>query len=323
MSERIDSTRPAVVLGGAGFIGHHLVERLLAMGQPVVVVDDLSRGRREHLPQSGRLRVVHGDVAEPGVVGAVLDSTRPAVVYHLAAMHFIPECVANPSATVRVNVLGTQVVLEALATHPTTRLVFASTADVYAPAAAAHAEDAPLEPGNVYGASKLMGEQLLDLARRGRPDAGRLVALRFFNVYGPGETNPHVLPDVLGHLRRGAPLALGNLEPRRDYVHVRDVADALVRAAAYTGRRDVFNVGTGIGTSVRALIETLGHVLGRPLAVRQDPAKVRPVERMHLVADATRARAELGWTPAHTLADGLADLVRAELGDPSGAAGWR
>jgi len=141
----------------------------------------------------------------------------------------------------------------------------------------------------------------------------RLLAARLFNVFGPGETNPHVLPDILTQVREGGPLRLGNLDARRDYVHARDVADALVRLATYGGAESVFNVGTGVGTSVRELVAALGKVLARSLRIEQDPAKVRPVERMHLVADATLARQELGWTPRLTLHDGLRDLVAHEL----------
>jgi UDP-glucose 4-epimerase len=132
-------------------------------------------------------------------------------------------------------------------------------------------------------------------------------------VFGPGETNPHVLPDILTQVREGGALRLGNLDARRDYVHARDVADALVRLGTYDGAETVFNVGTGVGTSVRELVAALGKVLDRSLRIEQDPAKVRPVERMHLVANAARARQELGWTPRLTLQDGLRDLVAHEL----------
>jgi UDP-glucose 4-epimerase len=139
------------------------------------------------------------------------------------------------------------------------------------------------------------------------------VAARLFNVFGPGETNPHVLPDILRQLREGNVLRLGNLDPRRDYVHARDVADALVRCGAHDGPETIFNVGTGVGTSVRELVATLADVLGRSLRIEQDPARVRPVERMHLVADVGRAFRALGWTARTGLREGIDDLVRREL----------
>jgi UDP-glucose 4-epimerase len=310
-----DDERPVVVFGGAGFVGHHLVRRLADAGRRVVVLDDLSRGRRALLApalETGRVRLVEGCVAAPGAARALLEAVRPATVFHLAAMHFIPQCVAAPTDTIRVNVLGTQSVLEALEVVPDARLVFVSTADVYAPGERPHREDDPIGPNNVYGLSKLIGEQLLALAGRTRPRPGRALAARLFNVYGPGETNPHVLPDLLAWVRRGEPPRLGNLEPLRDYVHVHDVVDALLGLAVYDGPADVFNVGTGVATSVATLVRTLGEALGRPLEAHQDPAKVRAVERMRLVADATRAAREFGWRPRVGLLDGLRDLVEAE-----------
>jgi len=304
-----------LVVGGAGFVGHHLVPRLLADDHDVVVIDNLSRGSLERFgPHLGdaRLGLVRGDVTDAVLVREIVAEVRPAVVFHLAAIHFIPYCDAHPSETLLVNVVGTQLVLDALALVPDARLVFASTADVYAPSAAPHREDDPITTGGVYGASKRSCEDLLAIARR-RDPARRLLAARLFNVFGPGETNPHVLPDILAQVREGGALRLGNLDARRDYVHARDVADALVRLGTYDGGETVFNVGTGVGTSVRELVAALGKVLDRSLRIEQDPAKLRPVERMHLVADATRARRELGWTPRLGLHDGLRDLVTHEL----------
>jgi UDP-glucose 4-epimerase len=304
-----------LVIGGAGFVGHHLVPRLLDQDHDVVVIDNLSRGSMERFgPALGdaRLQIMRGDVTDAVLVREIVAEVRPAVVFHLAALHFIPYCVAHPSETMLVNVVGTQLVLDALAMVPDARLVFASTADVYATSDRAHREDDALGTTNVYGASKRFCEELFAIARRQDP-ARRIVAARLFNVYGTGETNPHVLPDILGQLREGNTLRLGNLEPRRDYVHARDVADALIRLAAYDGPQAVFNVGTGIGTSVAELVDVLAELLGRTLRVEQDPARVRPVERMHLVADVARARRELGWSAATHLPEGLHDLLAREL----------
>jgi UDP-glucose 4-epimerase len=307
--------RPMLVIGGAGFVGHHLVPRLLADDRDVVVIDNLSRGSMERFgPHLGdaRLQVVRGDVTDAVLLRQVVAEIRPAVVFHLAALHFIPYCLAHPSETLLVNVVGTQLVLDALAPVPDARLVFASTADVYATSDGPHGEDDAIATTNVYGASKRACEELFAIARRSDP-ARRIVVARLFNVFGPGETNPHVLPDILAQVREGNVLRLGNLEPRRDYIHARDVAEALVRCGAHAGPETVFNVGTGVGTSVRELVAVLGEALGRTLRIEQDPARVRPVERMHLVADVGRAYRTLGWTARIGLREGLRDLVRREL----------
>ena len=307
--------RPMLVVGGAGFVGHHLVPRLLEDDHDVVVIDNLSRGSLERFgPYLGdaRLGLVRGDITDAVLVREIIAEVRPAVVFHLAAIHFIPYCTAHPSETLLVNVVGTQLVLDAMAAVPDARLVFASTGDVYVPSSAPHREGDPIATANVYGASKRSCEELFDIARR-QEGARRIVSARLFNVFGPGETNPHVLPDIVAQVRNGGVVRLGNLEPRRDYVHARDVAEALVRLAAYDGRETVFNVGTGVGTSVRELVETLGAVMGQRLRIEQDPARVRPIERMHLVADVERARRELGWSPRIGLREGLRDVVVREL----------
>jgi UDP-glucose 4-epimerase len=307
-------SRRTLVVGGAGFVGHHLVPRLLEADRDVVVIDNLSRGSMERFgPHLGdpRLHVVRGDLTDAVLLRTIVDDVQPSVVYHLAALHFIPYCTAHPSETLLVNVVGTQLLLDAMAPVPDARLVFASTADVYAPSDAPHREDAALATTTVYGASKRFCEEIVEIERRTRPRS--VLVARLFNVYGPGETNPHVLPDIVAGLRAGGPLKLGNLEPRRDYVHARDVADALVRMGGYAGKETVFNVGTGTGVSVDELVHVLGDVLGQSIRIERDPARVRPVERMHLVADPGRALAELGWRPRTTLRDGLRDLVAREL----------
>src|SRR5439155_2778218 len=147
-------------------------------------------------------------------------------IFHFAAVHYIPFCTANPFEAMRINVLGTQAVIDAAAAGPTGRIVFASTSDVYSVKDAPLSEDDPIGPYTVYGTTKMMSERLLWLATTMNPRLSVSVA-RLFNVYGPRETNPHVLPEVLDQLKSGGcTLRLGNLWPLRDFVFVEDVADA-------------------------------------------------------------------------------------------------
>src|SRR5262249_2651386 len=145
----------------------------------------------------------------------------------------------------------------------------------------------------------LMGEQLVALESRQRPGA-RFVVGRLFNLYGPRETNPHILPEVLRQLRQApdAPLRLGSLWPRRDLVPVRDGARAVVETLAQApAGLTTFNVGTGVTWSMQEVLDLLGELRGAQLRVQTDPAKVRPVERAHLRADVRRLREFLGWVP--------------------------
>ena len=314
----IDSWRWAVT-GAAGFLGSHVVELLLARGSAVLAVDDLSTGRADFLDPhraDPAFTLARQDIRDADALRTLFERHRPAAVVHLAALHYIPACNADPVRTISLNVLGTQCVLTAARAAGVERLFFASTGDVYAPDDRPHHETASaVTPFGIYGLSKLMGEQLLALESRQRPEA-RFVVGRLFNLYGPRETNPHILPEILSQLRTQphAPLRLGSLWPKRDLVPVADAARAVVELLdrCPPGLTTV-NIGTGVAVSMQQVLDLIGELRGRPLAIETDPAKVRPVERGHLQADVTRLRELLGWTPHADLRRGLTDLLAAEL----------
>lgn len=312
------SKGPWVVTGVAGFLGSHVAEWLLEQGVPVVGVDNFSGGKREFLAACAaqpHFTLVEQDVCDAEALQRLLLQHRPAAVVHLAALHYIPACQADPVRTIRLNVLGTQCVLAATRAAAVERFFFASTGDVYAPSDQPHQEDgSPLGPFTLYGLSKLMGEQLLALEVRERPQAVFVIG-RLFNLYGPRETNPHILPEIVGQLRRAPeePLRLGNLWPKRDLVPVADAARAVVELveSCPPGLTTV-NIGSGVAVSMHEVLDILGRLRGQPVTIEMDPAKVRPVERPHLQADVSRLRHLLGWTPSSDLVRGLAELLRHE-----------
>jgi UDP-glucose 4-epimerase len=227
--------------------------------------------------------------------------------------------VANPAEAVAVNVSGTQHLLDALLEAEPRRLVFASTADVYRPSETPHAETHPTGPVNVYGSTKLVGEQLVDFHGSRQPELESVVA-RMFNVYGPGETNPHVMPAIFDQLSSTRVLSLGNLTPRRDYIFVADMADALTRLLIEAPAGTTVNVGTGKSMSVQELLGSLEVLLGGDLEVRVDPARVRPSDRPRLQASTERLRSILpGFEPV-ALEEGLrATLAALGLLEPVSA----
>jgi UDP-glucose 4-epimerase len=254
------------------------------------------------------------DIRDAAALRALFERHRPAAVVHLAALHYIPACIADPPRTVSLNVHGTQCVLSGARAAGAERIFFASTGDVYAPSDAPHRETDPTAPFNIYGLSKLIGEQLIALGARTRPDA-RFVVGRLFNLYGPRETNPHILPEILGQLRGDpdAALRLGSLWPKRDLVPVADAARAVVATLeAAPPSVTTVNIATGVAVSMQHVLDLVGELRGRPLRVETDPAKVRPVERGHLQADVSRLRDLIGWTPHTDLRRGLAELLVAE-----------
>ena len=295
-----------LVTGAAGFIGSALCGPLGAAGHAVVGFDDLSRGRQEYVPAG--VHLVEGDIRDGRALDAAVAAARPDCVIHLAAMHFIPECIARPADTIAVNVDGTARVLEACRRHGVGRVVFASSAAVYAPHdGPCHEDRTPLAPLEVYGESKLAAERLVAAFQAETGTACTI--LRLFNAIGRRETNPHVIPHVFESLQKSATIPLGNVAPRRDYIDTRDIAAAILAVAFDGDGLRTFNVGTGITYSVSDVVERLRHILGRSIRVEQDPARLRPTDRMVLAADIGAIRRATGWTPRLSLDDTLRDLA--------------
>jgi UDP-glucose 4-epimerase len=236
----------AVVTGGAGFIGSHVVEALLARGDEVTVIDDLSRGRRENVPEGARL--VEHDIRER--LEPLFDEVRPEACFHLAAQVEVRVSVERPAHDADVNVLGTIAVLEA-ARRRDAKVVFASTGGaIYGECDGPAPESAERRPLAPYGVSKLAAEEYL--AAYNRLYNGRHVSLRYGNVYGPRQ-DPHgeagVVAIFLGRLAQGeTPRIFGDGMQTRDYVYAGDVAQATLAAVDRDG--GVFNVGTGAESSV-------------------------------------------------------------------------
>ncbi len=285
--------------GGAGFIGSNLVDTLLARGDEAHALDDLSKGSRENVSADAELHVA--DIREPD---AVFDAVRPEVVFHLAAQADVRVSVERPALDAEINVLGTVRILEAARRHGA-KIVFASSGGAaYGECAGPAPESAPLRPLAPYGTSKICGEEYL--ATWNRLYGTEHVALRLGNVYGPRQM-PHgeagVVAIFMGLLRDGGtPTIFGEGLQTRDYVYVGDVVDAMLRAVAQDG--GVFNVGTGVETSVVGLFDAIRSACGIDREPAFAPARLGELQRS--VLDTSLAERELGWRPERTLADGLA-----------------
>jgi UDP-glucose 4-epimerase len=310
-----------LVTGAAGFIGSALCRRLHPDGHRIVAYDDLSRGK--HALLAPDITFIQGDIRDDAHIKRVIRAEKPDTVIHLAAMHFIPDCVARPQETMEVNVEGTRRVLESCRDSSVRHVIFASTAAVYAPVDdACREEETPLGPLEVYGESKLEGERLV----RALHDASGIPCsiLRLFNAIGRDETNPHVLPHIFESLRASDVIRLGNTSPQRDYIDTRDIADAIGAVMRPADGLRILNVGTGTAHSVTDVIERLRLILGRDITVLQDVERVRAAERMRLLADIGRIRRAAAWAPRLSLDDTLRDLVSAyglQVGPPARRAG--
>ena len=288
----------SIVTGGAGFIGSHVVDALVARGDEVAVIDSLVHGTEENV-SGAELHV--RDIREP--LDDIFDAVRPEAVFHLAAQADVRVSVEHPVEDAEVNVLGTVRILEAARRHGA-RVVFSSTGGaIYGESVEPAREDSPCEPLSPYGTAKLAGEEYIRSFNR--LYGTRHIALRYGNVYGPRQ-DPHgeagVVAIFLGALARGEQAKIfGDGLQTRDYVYVGDVA----RATTSTLGQDsgVFNVGTGRETSVVELYELCAKVAGSDTPAEHAPARLGELQRSFL--DPERAAHELGFSAMVDLEDGL------------------
>ena len=292
-----------VVTGGAGFIGSHLVDRLLAQGRTVRVLDNFVVGRHANLKQhseNSRLRIAEGDVADPhAVAAAIMGAER---VFHLAARADIVPSIQEPEAYFRSNVDGTFCVLEAARRHAVRRFVYVASSSCYGiPSSYPTAETAPPDARYPYALTKYLGEQLvMHWAQVYQLPA---VSVRFFNVYGPrartSGTYGAVFGVFLAQLLAGEPLTIvGDGEQTRDFTFVSDVVDALITVAESDKSGEVYNVGSGEPVSVNELV----RLLGSPPCVH---IPKRPGEPDCTWADIAKIRRDLGWAPKVSFAEGV------------------
>lgn len=304
-------TTTSLVTGGAGFIGSNLVDALLDRGDRVVIVDNLTTGRRENLDRAIGLGadLIEKDIRDSGAMLGIFERHRPSTVFHLAAQIDVRLSVSEPGFDATVNIAGTVNLLEANRATGNARFMLSSTGGaIYGEGAGQKlplSEETPARPLSPYGQSKLAAEGYLSLYRE--LHGSNCAALRLGNVYGPrqdplGEAG--VIAIFCGALANGSrPTVYGNGRQTRDYIHVADVVEAMLAA----GRSDAvgpLNIGTGIETSVLDLVEALAGLSSdanfRPLF---DPPRTGEVQQISL--DTSRARSELDWSAEVGLARGL------------------
>lgn len=301
-----------LVTGGAGFIGSALVRRLNEEGAEVHVIDDLSFGRR-HLAAVPDERFFLADIRDRDRMRSIVEQVRPDRVLHLAAVHFIPYCNQHPAEAADININGTISILDACSIASVKQVFVASTAAVYPVMDGALDENVPPRPVDIYGTTKLATEKIAGEFHL-RTNVPVIIG-RFFNAFGPNETNAHLIPEIQRQLLAGIrELRLGNLDPKRDFIHTDDMSAAILRTLqVVTEGYEVVNIGRGIEYSVREVVEAFERKLGERLTIKVDPERVRKVERMHLLADISKLKALTSWEPAWDLDQGIATLLKEEL----------
>ena len=299
-----------LITGGAGFIGSHMTERLLAEGHSVRVLDNLSTGQRANLPAHPALELQIGDIREANTVGQAMTDVQ--AVIHLAAVASVQASIDDPVATHETNLVGTLHLLEAARRNGVRRFVYASSAAVYGDTDRLPvSEQSPGCPLSPYAADKLAGEHYLQFYHR--KHGLSYTAFRFFNIYGPRQdpSSPYsgVISIFVSRALAGQPLTLfGDGRQTRDFVYVADLIDILYGTLLREKTADqAINIGRGIECSLLELIEALESILGRSIERQFAPARVGDIVRS--CADTQRLQAVLGATPKTDIRAGLARLV--------------
>jgi UDP-glucose 4-epimerase len=298
-----------LVIGGAGFIGSAAIAELQKHGHDIYVIDDLPFGNRDFLPIPDtyfhQLDILNGHG-----LSEVIHKIDPDWIIHLAAIHFIPYCNQHPFKSSNINIQGTINVLNAAKSLKNLeKMFFASTAAVYPICEEAIPETQQTNPLDIYGLSKLAGEHLMNefYLQTSIPT----IICRFFNAFGLNETNLHLIPEIQRQVNSGLrTIELGNLDPKRDFIHTYDMARAIIMLLnKFDSGIDVFNLGSGQEYSVIDVVKEFENQLGQEITIKVDQSRVRKVERMHLRADISKLKAFISWKPEISISEGIKTLI--------------
>lgn len=297
-----------LITGISGFIGSAVYQNFKDDFE-IFTIDNLSFGNRSLIDIPDENFYVD-DIRNRRRVFELFEKIQPDYVIHLAAIHFIPYCNEHPFEAAEVNIEGTKNIFDACeSTNSVTKVLYASTAAVYPIVEEAITENHPTGPLDIYGITKLTGEYIASAFHQ-KTNIPTIVC-RFFNAFGPNETNPHLIPAIQEQINGGLrKISLGNLEPKRDYIHTSDMASAIEGLMSkFTEGFDIFNLGQGIEYSVTEIVDAFAECLNEDIEIIQDPSRMRKSDRLHLLADNTKLKNFLNWEPQVGIQEGIKTLI--------------
>jgi dTDP-glucose 4,6-dehydratase len=298
-----------LVTGGAGFIGSTLTRQLLDKDYPVTILDDLSTGLKENLPESNKLKLIEGDLRDFNLVAKTIRSYSHVI--HLAAQAFIPFSYQMPLQVAEVNATGSMNILKACSESKVKRLVHISSSEVYGSAQYVPMnENHPLKPYSTYSVAKVAADlwaQTFFLEHK-LP----VVILRPFNTFGPRETLPYFIPEMIRQCLKEPEIRVGNLETSRDFTYVEDTVNAMIKALETENiEGEIINIGTGQTHKMKEILALIKKETDtEKKQVILDKNRLRPRDVEALVTDNSKARKLLGWTPKTTFEEGIRKITQ-------------
>lgn len=302
------------ITGGAGFIGSHTTNLFLDNGYEVAVYDNFSNGKRSFLKKTDTLHIIKGDIRDSKKLRSSIQDFNPHIIIHLAAIHFIPYCDAHPDEAVEINITGTHNLLSIIEHDDLARLkkvIIMSSAAVYAPSPYLHKESEVPGPVDIYGITKANNELQLKALYQKKGICS--VAVRLFNVYGPNETNPHLIPEILAQIKKGERfLRIGNADTKRSFIHAKDTAAGLLSLATLEKVKGhtIVNLGSKYEYTAREIIKILSELLGEKISFSSTPQKKRKIDRKRLHPDLTLIQKQTNWKETYDMKKGLAELMK-------------
>jgi UDP-glucose 4-epimerase len=309
-----------LVTGGAGFIGREVVRQLIAGGNLVICFDDFSFGKEDNIKEfiaNPNFILSKGDILNEKELTQVFVDYQPETLIHLAAVHFIPFCNEFPKKTIDINTTGTFNLFNVALKHGIKRILFASSGAIYPNSQNPldEAKDLPA-PVDTYGISKLLGENICTYFAS-KFESVVFVAMRFFNAFGPYETNPHLIPEIVEQIKaNGDWVSLGNVETKRDYIFTEDISRAIVILTAErlssSGNYFIYNIGTGVQYSGKELVSSISKIMGKNITIKSDPSRFRPSDKPYQIASIAKINKAFGWSPQYSVEEGLLSLLTFE-----------
>jgi UDP-glucose 4-epimerase len=300
-----------IITGGAGFIGHHLAKKLIEKNYYPIIIDDLFNadiGSINKLPPN-KYTFIKSDINNSKIKNN-LKKFNPKIIVHLAAIHYIPYCISHSEKVVKTNILGTKNILKLSTELKIEKFIFSSSAAVYRPKKTAHRENDAIGPIDIYGQTKIEAEKLINNFCKKKRISSSI--LRFFNVYGKDNMTPHLIPSIIMKLKKSNNIIIGNIDTYRDYIHVNDVVDIIIKIIKNkNGRKNsVYNIGTGKKHSGRDILLILEKLLKNKLSITVDEKFFRKNDRKFLTANINKIKMDYRWQPAILLKNGLKNLIK-------------